>query len=141
MAIFNKIYLIETLIKNRLLKFDNEPSNLYKYLLKVYKPNDFNNITKDSINKVLESKTNGNLQKEWIGYMESWKDNDDKYNSIIDSKVQYLKGLNIVKIWEDYGGTELGIDIDSKKIFCFDHDYGLINNTISINQAVSLKEN
>jgi len=118
----------------------NEPKNLYEYLKKTYKPSDFENLTEESIQNDIKSKRKINLQKEWIQYTTEWinDENDPEGSKVFRSKIKRMEKLKIVMIWDDGGGTELGYDLNSKKIYCFDHDYGFINSSITMKQAVSL---
>lgn len=130
----------EEYLNEAVRRYPNEPKSLFEHLKKTYSPEDFSKLSKDSIEKAISSKSKLGIQKEWISYMKKWnQDEGSDYEKAQNAKIAYMEKLNIVPIWKDGAGTELGCDVNSKKVYCYDHNYGFMSSSISINKLLKLK--
>ena len=129
------------LVEEAALRFKGEPTDLLKHLKNTYTSEDFENISEELINKRIDSNYKRGIEKEWAKYEKEWADADSKYKEdykIHMSKIKAINKLDCVMIWNDCAGTELGYDLKSKRIYCFDHNYGFISSSISIKELLSL---
>ena len=114
-------------------------NGVIEFLKNKFNSADFKTLNSNNINKSIEGEKHSGLEKEWAKVIRSQISN--KNPKIANKKyldlIKKLEKLNLVLIWKK-SGTQLGYDLKTNKIYCFDKTEGLINGTTNVNKVLTL---